>query len=101
MIFVLVWGGAALSIFGLIGLLFSMYKVALAKKRVHQMKSYVSLFRERCLNLASLFLSVLGLMSVTIGVLVINKEIDSYSKFDICYITLKRGMYGTRYYIIF
>ena len=32
MMLILIWGGALLSVFGLIGLLFSMYKVAKAKK---------------------------------------------------------------------
>ena len=31
MMLILIWGGALLSVFGLIGLLFSMYKVAKAK----------------------------------------------------------------------
>lgn len=71
MIFVFVWGGAALSIFGLIGLLFSMYKVALAKKKSSSDEELRKSIQEAMpLNLASLFLSVLGLMSVTIGVLV-------------------------------
>ena len=71
MIFLLVWGGAALSIFGLIGLLFSMYKVALAKKKsLSDEELRKSIQGAMPLNLASLFMSVLGLMSVTIGVLV-------------------------------
>ena len=69
---VLVWGGAAVSIVGLIGLLFSMYKVALAKKNITSDEELrVSIRAAMPLNLASLFLSVLGLMSVTIGVLII------------------------------
>ena len=60
-----------LSIFGLIGLLFSMYKVALAKKKsLSDEELRESIQGAMPLNLASLFLSVLGLMSVTIGVLV-------------------------------
>ena len=59
------------SIFGLIGLLFSMYKVALAKKKSSSDEELrESIQGAMPLNLASLFLSVLGLMSVTIGVLV-------------------------------
>jgi len=69
---VLVWGGAAVSIVGLIGLLFSMYKVAFAKKNITSDEELrVSIRAAMPLNLASLFLSVLGLMSVTIGVLII------------------------------
>ena len=69
---ILIWGGAAVSIIGLIGLLFSMYKVALAKRNITSDEELrVSIRAAIPLNLASLFLSVLGLMSVTIGVLII------------------------------
>ena len=69
---ILIWGGAAVSIVGLIGLLFSMYKVAFAKKNITSDKELrVSIQAAMPLNLASLFLSVLGLISVTIGVLII------------------------------
>ena len=68
---ILIWGGAIVSIVGLIGLLFSMYKVASAKKNtVSDEALRVSIQAAMPLNLASLFLSVLGLMSVTIGVLI-------------------------------
>tara|TARA_B100000575_G_C22646962_1_gene397665 strand:+ start:173 stop:391 length:219 start_codon:yes stop_codon:yes gene_type:complete len=69
---ILIWGGAAVSIVGLIGLLFSMYKVAFAKKHITSDEELrVSIQAAMPLNLASLFLSVLGLISVTIGVLII------------------------------
>tara|TARA_Y100000766_G_scaffold281890_1_gene294183 strand:+ start:1009 stop:1227 length:219 start_codon:yes stop_codon:yes gene_type:complete len=69
---ILIWGGAAVSIVGLIGLLFSMYKVAFAKRNITSDEELrVSIRAAIPLNLASLFLSVLGLMSVTIGVLII------------------------------
>ena len=68
---ILIWGGAAVSIIGLIGLLVSMYKVASAKKNNTSDEDLrVSIQAAMPLNLASLFLSVLGLMSVTIGVLI-------------------------------
>ena len=68
---ILIWGGAAVSIVGLMGLLFSIYKVASAKKNVKSEKDLrISIQAAMPLNLASLFLSVLGLMSVTIGVLI-------------------------------
>ena len=68
---ILIWGGAAVSIVGLIGLLFSMYKVASAKKKITSDEELrISIQAAMPLNLASLFLSVLGLMSVTIGVLI-------------------------------
>ena len=69
---ILIWGGTAVSIIGLIGLLFSMYKVAFAKKNITSDEELrMSIRAAMPLNLASLFLSVLGLMSVTIGVLII------------------------------
>ena len=69
---ILIWGGTAVSIVGLIGLLFSMYKVAFAKRNITSDEELrVSIRAAIPLNLASLFLSVLGLMSVTIGVLII------------------------------
>ena len=68
---ILIWGGAAVSMVGLIGLLFSMYKVASAKKNTTSDEDLrISIQAVMPLNLASLFLSVLGLMSVTIGVLI-------------------------------
>ena len=67
---ILIWGGALLSVFGLIGLLFSMYKVAKAKKNnTSDQELRGSIKAAMPLNLASLFVSVLGLMSVIIGVL--------------------------------
>ena len=68
---ILIWGGALLSLFGLIGLLFSMYKVAKAKKKNNTSDQELrdSIKAAMPLNLASLFVSVLGLMSVIIGVL--------------------------------
>ena len=70
MMLILIWGGALLSVFGLIGLLFSMYKVATAKKNsTSDQELRESIKAAMPLNLASLFVSVLGLMSVIIGVL--------------------------------
>ncbi len=67
---ILIWGGALLSVFGLVGLLFSMYKVAKAKKNnTSDQELRDSIKAAMPLNLASLFVSVLGLMSVIIGVL--------------------------------
>ena len=68
---ILIWGGAAVSIVGLIGLLFSMFKVASAKKNTTSDEDLrIAIQAAMPLNLASLFLSVLGLMSVTVGVLI-------------------------------
>jgi hypothetical protein len=70
MMLILIWGGALLSVFGLIGLLLSMYKVAKAKKNsTSDQELRESIKAAMPLNLASLFVSVLGLMSVIIGVL--------------------------------
>ena len=70
MMLILIWCGALLSVFGLIWLLFSMYKVAKAKKNsTSDQELRESIKAAMPLNLASLFVSVLGLMSVIIGVL--------------------------------
>jgi hypothetical protein len=68
---IIIWFGALLSVLGLIGLLFSMYKVAKAKKNsTSDQELRASIKAAMPLNLASLFVSVLGLMSVIIGVLI-------------------------------
>ena len=68
---ILIWGGTVVSIIGLIGLFVSMYKVASAKKNITSDEDLrVSIQAAMPLNLASLFLSVLGLIAVTIGVLI-------------------------------
>ena len=66
---ILIWGGALLSLFGLIGLLFSMYKVAKAKKNnTSDQELRDSIKAAMPLNLASLCGSVVGVRSVIIGV---------------------------------
>ncbi len=68
---ILIWGGTVVSIVGLIGLFVSMYKVASAKKNITSDEDLrVSIQAAMPLNLASLFLSVIGLIAVTIGVLI-------------------------------
>tara|TARA_B100000683_G_scaffold112968_1_gene111191 strand:+ start:205 stop:423 length:219 start_codon:yes stop_codon:yes gene_type:complete len=68
---ILIWGGTVVSIIGLIGLFVSMYKVASAKKNITSDEDLrVSIQAAMPLNLASLFLSVIGLIAVTIGVLI-------------------------------
>ena len=68
---ILIWGGTVVSIVGLIGLFLSMYKVASAKKNISSDEDLrVSIQAAMPLNLASLFLSVIGLIAVTIGVLI-------------------------------
>ena len=60
MMLILIWGGALLSVFGLIGLLFSMYKVAKAKKNsTSDQELRESIKAAMPLNLASLFVSCL------------------------------------------
>tara|TARA_Y100000589_G_scaffold171767_1_gene163093 strand:- start:306 stop:524 length:219 start_codon:yes stop_codon:yes gene_type:complete len=68
---ILIWGGAALATIGLIGLLYSIYKVASAKKNIKSDEELRIIIQAAMpINLASLFLSIVGLISVTIGVLV-------------------------------
>ena len=56
----LIWGGAIVSVAGLCGLVWCIFKVAAAKRTVIQ--GVVPI------NLGALFLSVIGLMMVVIGV---------------------------------
>lgn len=65
----LIWGGAAVSILGLIGLLWCIGKVAMAKKsglNDDDLRAVVK--RVVPVNLGSLLLSTLGLMMVIVGI---------------------------------
>ena len=65
----LVWGGAALSLVGLTGLLWCIVKVAKAKRAGlsdTQLRDVVK--KVVPVNLGALFLSVIGLMLVILGV---------------------------------
>ncbi|MEP2641402.1 hypothetical protein [Roseobacter sp.] len=65
----LIWGGAALSLIGLLGLIWCIIYVARARRAQlsdedmrHRLKTALPM------NLAALFLSVIGLMLVIIGI---------------------------------
>ncbi len=65
----LIWGGAALSLLGLAGLVWSIVTVARAKRaKLDDAAMRAVLQKALPRNLAALGLSVLGLMAVVIGV---------------------------------
>ena len=67
---VLIWGGAAISLVGLMGLLVCIRKVAKAKKAVKSEEELRQAVKQVLpLNLGSLFVSALGLMAVVVGIL--------------------------------
>ncbi|MFP4275631.1 MAG: hypothetical protein ACLFRU_11455 [Paracoccaceae bacterium] len=64
-----VWGGAALSVLGLAGLVWSIVIVSRARRRgLSEDEMRGEIRRAMPLNLGALFLSVLGLMIVILGV---------------------------------
>ncbi|MEK9643083.1 MAG: hypothetical protein VW122_10990 [Paracoccaceae bacterium] len=66
----LIWGGAALSLVGLIGLMLCIRKVAKAKKTAqNEDELRLAVKQVLPLNLGSLFISALGLMAVVVGIL--------------------------------
>ena len=67
----MIWGGAAISLLGLAGLIWCILKVARAKRAGlsdDELRAAVGAVLP--LNMAALFLSVIGLMLVVIGVMV-------------------------------
>ncbi|MDO6481781.1 hypothetical protein [Shimia thalassica] len=65
----LVWGGAIISLLGLVGLVWSIIKVAKARKAgLSDEDLRVAVQKVMPLNLGSLFLSVIGLMLVILGI---------------------------------
>ena len=65
----LIWGGTALSLLGLLGLLWCIRSVAKAKKHAQSDEELrATLAKMIPANLAALLLSVLGLMLVVVGV---------------------------------
>lgn len=65
----LIWGGTALSLLGLLGLLWCIRSVAKAKKHAQRDEELrATLAKMLPANLAALLLSVLGLMLVVVGV---------------------------------
>ncbi len=66
---IIVWGGAALSMAGLIGLVWCILRVMKARKaNLTDEELRVAVQGVLPWNLASLFLSVLGLMMVILGI---------------------------------
>ena len=67
---VLIWGGAAISLVGLIGLLVCIHRVAKAKKAIQSEEELRYAVRQVLpMNLGSLLVSALGLMAVVVGIL--------------------------------
>lgn len=66
---IIVWIGAALSALGLLGLIWSIARVAGAKRRAKSDEDLRAAVQKALpLNLGSLFLSVIGLMLVVVGI---------------------------------
>ena len=66
---IIVWIGAGLSVLGMIGLVWSIVRVAGAKRRAtsdEELRAAVQ--KVLPLNLGALFLSVIGLMLVIVGI---------------------------------
>ncbi len=65
----LIWGGAAISVAGLLGLVYCIFRVAKAKRaNLSDDELRDAVKRVVPLNLGALFLSVIGLMMVIMGV---------------------------------
>ncbi len=65
----LIWGGAAISVAGLAGLLWCIFKVASAKRAgLSEDELRGAVKRVVPINMAALFLSVIGLMMVILGI---------------------------------
>ncbi len=65
----LIWGGAAVSLLGLIGLVWSILRVNRARKAgLPDEELRAAVQKALPLNLGALFLSVIGLMLVIVGV---------------------------------
>lgn len=66
---ILIWGGAALSVAGLLGLVYCIFRVAKAKRAgLSDDELREAVKKVVPLNLGALFLSVIGLMMVILGV---------------------------------
>lgn len=65
----IIWGGTALSLLGLLGLVYCIVRVSRAKRAgLGDVEMRDELKKVVPLNLAALFLSVIGLMMVIIGI---------------------------------
>lgn len=66
---VVIWGGAAVSLLGLVGLIWCILKVSRAKRAKLDDEAMRAVLRSALpLNLGALFLSTIGLMMVVVGV---------------------------------
>jgi hypothetical protein len=66
---IIVWIGAGLSVLGMIGLVWSIIRVARAKRRATSDEELRDAVQKALpLNLGALFLSVIGLMLVIVGI---------------------------------
>ncbi len=67
---VLIWAGAAISLAGLIGILWSIVMVTRARRAgLPDEALRIQLRRGVAVNMAALFVSVIGLMMVVVGIL--------------------------------
>ncbi len=65
----IVWAGAALSVLGLMGLIWSIIRVARARRTVTDDEALRAEIQKALpINLGALFLSVIGLMMVMVGI---------------------------------
>ncbi|MBO9397211.1 MULTISPECIES: hypothetical protein [unclassified Shimia] len=65
----MIWGGALLSLIGLLGLMLSIVKVAKAKRAgLSDEELRAAVQKVVPLNMGALFLSVIGLMVVMVGI---------------------------------
>ncbi|MFB2531805.1 hypothetical protein ACEYYA_06495 [Paracoccus sp. p3-h83] len=66
---VLIWGGAAVSVLGLVGILWSLVTVTRARRAgLDDTALRAQMGRSLVINLGSLMVSVIGLMMVVIGI---------------------------------
>ena len=66
---IIVWIGAGLSVLGLIGLIWSIIKVARARRTITDDAALRAEIQKALpINLGALFLSVIGLMMVVLGI---------------------------------
>ncbi|MFB2594994.1 hypothetical protein ACEYYB_09090 [Paracoccus sp. p4-l81] len=66
---VLIWGGAAVSVLGLVGILWSVVTVTRARRAgLDDTALRAQMGRSLVINLGSLMVSVIGLMMVVIGI---------------------------------
>lgn len=66
---IIIWSGAAISLLGLIGLIWCIFSVGRAKRaKLNDDEMRIVLKKALPLNLGALFLSVIGLMMVIVGI---------------------------------